>query len=210
MSTSFPQPDPEGASRDLIERASRGDALAVDSLIERHLPGLRAFIRIKAGELVRGQESCSDLVQSVCREVLEGAGRFDYRGEAAFRQWLFTTALRKIVARQRHHCAEKRDVRRERIVSPVESASRDRALLDAYTGLHTPSRLAAAREEVERVEGAIARLPEEYREVICLSRLMGLGHAEIAAQLGRSEGAVRVLLHRALARLSRLLEAPLA
>lgn len=207
---SLPDHDPAGASRSLLERASRGDALAVDALIERHLPGLRAFIRLKAGAAVRGKESCSDLVQSVCREVLEGAGRFDYRGEAAFRQWLFTTALRKIVARQRHHLAEKRDVRRERLLSPIESASRDRDLLEAYTGLHTPSRLAAAREEVERVELAIARLPEEYREVICLSRLMGLGHAEIAEQLGRSEGAVRVLLHRALARLSRLLEQPQA
>ena len=52
---------------------------------------------------------------------------------------------------------------------------------------------------------AFAQLPEDYREVITLSRVVGLSHGQIASQLGKSEGAVRVLLHRALARLSGLL-----
>ena len=62
----------------------------------------------------------------------------------------------------------------------------------------TASQLASANELSERMERAFDQLSEEHREVIALSRIVGLSHAEIAAQLGRSEGAVRMLLSRAL------------
>ena len=88
---------------DLMRKATSGDGAAMDRLLERHLPALRAFVRLRAGPAVAEHESNSDLVQSVCREVLEGAGAFEYRGEAAFKSWLFTTALRKIVEKDRYY-----------------------------------------------------------------------------------------------------------
>ena len=54
-------------------------------------------------------------------------------------------------------------------------------------------------------EAAFAELPKDYQEVISLSRLYGMSHDEIAEELGRSAGAVRVLLHRALVRLGFLM-----
>ena len=48
---------------------------------------------------------------------------------------------------------------------------------------------------------ALDRMPDEYRQVVTLSRRGGLSHAEVAAELGKTEGATRMLLHRALARL---------
>ena len=59
-----------------------------------------------------------------------------------------------------------------------------------------------------RVERALAELPEHYREVITLSRVVGLSHKEVAESMGRSEGATRVLLHRALGELADVLERP--
>jgi len=44
--------------------------------------------------------------------------------------------------------------------------------------------------------------------VITLAHLVGLARAEIAQQMGKSEGAVRVLLHRALARMAAILSGP--
>lgn len=61
-----------------------------------------------------------------------------------------------------------------------------------------------AREELAALEKALGELPEDYREVILLARVMGLDHASVAAQMGRSETATRSLLHRALARLALL------
>lgn len=190
---------------DLVSKASRGDPVAMDELLERNLGGLRAYIRLNAGKLVRAKESCSDLVQSVCREVLQGLDDFEYRGEAAFRQWLYTTALRKVMDKHRYYKQQKRDAARE---VEAESGGESQAgnLLDHYGGFYTPSHDAAIREELALVEEAFDDLPEDYRTVITLSRIVGLSHKEIAAQMGKTEVATRHLLARAMARLSSILD----
>ena len=98
---------------DLLRRAGHGDEPAVRTLLSRYLPGLRAFVRLHSGKLVRSKESCSDLVQSACREVLEHASDFAYGGEAGFKQWLYRTALRKIAHRAEYWRADRRDAARE-------------------------------------------------------------------------------------------------
>jgi len=62
-----------------------------------------------------------------------------------------------------------------------------------------------AFEEIERVEAAFDKLSDDYRQVILLSRIVGLSHREVAREMGRNEAAVRKLLSRALARLLLLL-----
>jgi len=188
----------------LIQAASEGDGVAVDVLLERNLPGLRAYIRLNAGQLVRAKESCSDLVQSVCREVLQDVGGFEYQGEAAFRQWLYTAALRKVMDKHRFYKQQKRDAAKEVAAPGTESSPGD--LLDQYGGFYTPSHDAAMKEELERVEGAFDELPDDYREVITLARIVGLPHKEIAEKMGRTEVATRHLLARAMARLAGILD----
>ena len=191
-------------SRELRERSRRADPAALEVLLERHLPGLRAYVRLNAGAAVRMRESASDIVQSVVRELLEAGSRYEYRGEVAFRQWLYTAALRKIVARDRYWHAEKRDVRR--VVDTPSSGPDDGPLLQCYQSFCSPSRHAVVAEELARIERACDQLPEASREIVLQSRILGLSHAEIAERTGRKEGAVRVQLHRALARLARILD----
>ena len=188
--------DPSGES---VPGETPGDE-SVDALLARHLPALRAWVRLKAGPLVRAREGESDLVQSACREVLERRDRFVHTGEAQFRRWLYTTALRKILDKHDFHSAARRDVRRDRGAADAE-------LLSVYAELGTPSRVASAREQLDRIEAALAALPDDQREVVLLSRVMGLARAEVAEVMGRSEASVRSLLHRTLVKLSRLLEA---
>lgn len=187
-----------------VERASRGDVTAVALLLERFLPGLRAYLRLRAGKLLLAKESSSDLAQSVCREILEHIDRFQYRGEAQFKHWLYTTAMRKIANRYEHYAAAKRNARRE---VPLEAATDSRdaidpELLEACRTLATPSRHAVAREEIEHTARAFEQLSEEHREVILLSRLIGLSAREVGEEMHRSEVAVRQLLRRALADLA--------
>lgn len=189
----------------LAEAAARGDQAALRELLERHLPELRAFVRLRAGPLVRARESSSDIVQSVCREVLEKGERFRFASESAFRQWLFTTALRKLVDRREHWLAAKRDAGREQPIGPESGALDEERLVAAYRRLSSPSGHAVAREEIERLEAAFDRLSEDHREVITLARILGLSHAQIAERMGRSEGATRMLLARALAELAAIL-----
>ncbi len=90
--------DAEREERSLVDNASRGDLDAVEELLARHLPALEGFVRKRGVGLPRDKESAVDLVQSVCREVLEDVRdkRFEYRGEAEFRAWMYEAALLKI------------------------------------------------------------------------------------------------------------------
>jgi RNA polymerase sigma-70 factor (ECF subfamily) len=201
-------------SEDLLQRAKAHDQAAIDALLEQHLPGLRAFVRLRSGALLRQKESNSDLVQSVCRDVLENLGRFEHGGETGFKQWLYRTALRKIADRYEYWGAKKRAGGREVPIDPSSSSrgsvssAGDEQLLGAYRAFCSPSQHAIAREELERVEGAFERLAEDQREVILLAKIVGLSRVEIAQQLGKSEGAIRTMLSRALADLAEQLEEP--
>ena len=182
----------------LLKAASQHDATAVATLLQQHLPALRAFVRLKAGPSLLARESCSDLAQSVCRDVLENAERFRFGGEAEFRKWLFTTAMRKIADRAEHWRAGKREKARER-------SNMDEEEIRGLASIYSPSGQAAAREELARVEDAFTKLAPEKQEVVLMSRLMGLSHAQIAKELGKTEVAVRSILSRALAELSAFL-----
>lgn len=197
-------------TRRLVTQASQGDRPAVEQLLQRYLPGLRAFIRMRAGPMIRRRESESDLAQSVCREVLEHVDKFQYGNETGFKRWLYTTALRKILHRYEYYAADKRNVLLEMPLAGNGDSSRsnEQLLADAYRTFSTPSQNAMKREEIERVEKAFDRLKDEQREVISLAHVVGLSRAEIAEQIGKSEGAVRTMLSRALAELSELLEDP--
>ena len=171
---------------------------ALEAMLLRHLPAIRAYLRLNAGAAVRAEEWSGDLAQSVCREALEhgDAPRFD--DDAAFRRWLFTIAFHKVVDRARRAA-----VRRAAHGRPVDDAS-DAALGEFYASRLSPSGEVAGRESIERLERAFDALPDEQREVLVLAKIAGLSQAEIGAQIGKSEEAVRKILSRSLARISTL------
>lgn len=184
----------------LVAAASRRDRQAIEQLLVRQLPGLEAFVRLRMGAALRSKATPPDLVQSVCREVLEDLTDFEFRGEAPFRHWLFTRAEHKLKATHRHHQAQRRSHERE--VAWGDGST----FLPAYQTLCTPSREVEANEAVARIERAFDALPDDYREAITLHKLCGLGHAEIAERMQRSEGAVRNLVYRGLSRLALLVD----
>jgi RNA polymerase sigma-70 factor (ECF subfamily) len=186
-------------SEELIQRASRGDTIAVEELLERHLPDLQKYVRARISPTLLAKESSSDVVQSVCRELLMGFGRFEYRGEAAFRSWLHQAALRKLVDHLEYHEARKRvGAGAAATLSAAESA-----LL--ASSLHSPSNAAILQEEIAALEGAFGRLSEADRGIVRMVHLEGLSHAQVAERLGCTEAASRKQLSRALSRLAQFL-----
>lgn len=182
----------------LLRSASAGDGNSIEALLERHLPGLLAYVRLHAVGAPTIRDTPTDLVQSVCREVLQSASHFEYRGEGPFRNWLYKLALAKIQDRQRYWHAQKRAMARERSSVAFALRSPD----------SSPSEVAIREEDMQRLEQTFARLPPDYRKVVTLAYVVGLSRREIAAEMQRSEGAVRVLLHRAVARVGFLLSDP--
>lgn len=160
---------------ELVERSSYGEAPAIDALLEQMLPQLLALVRVLGSPLSLQHESCSDLIQSVCREVLESTQtfEFEYRDEAKFRSWVFLTTLSKI--KQRYEATP-----------PLFGA-------------------AMGNDALERFVSAFLELSPEDQKIVFLSRIMGFDHAEIAERTGTSVAEVRTQLTRALARLGRLM-----
>lgn len=176
-----------------FEQARTGDGAALEQLLAQYLPQLHAFVRVRLGPL-RARESSMDVVQSICRELLDVRTPFEFRGEERFRAWLFTAALNKLNDKRSFHGQQRRDVRRE---DPhADEASR------LVASLLTPSVDAIGKETAEALQAALAALSEEHREVVTMARIVGLPHRVIAEVLGRSEIAVRQLLVRALLRLA--------
>lgn len=191
----------ERDTQELVTAAQHRDAGAVQQLLLRNLPGLEAFVRLRMGAALRSLMTAPDLVQSVCREVLEDLGDFEFRGEAPFRHWLFVRAENKLREKYRFHRAGKRDHQKAEPLPDADGAAA------VYQTLCTPTRELALRESMQAVEAAFDQLPDDYREAITLHKLCGLSHAEIAARMGKSEGAVRNLVYRGISRLALLVDA---
>ena len=127
------------------------------------------------------------------RTFLAALGAIDrYRDEGStFRSWLFRIAHNQLAnalrARSRHR-----------------TASLDAVLEPAATD--DPARLTGTADDARRLRAAVASLSDDRRQVVILRFVDGLTAREIGDVLGRSEGAVRVLQHRALRELAALLE----
>jgi RNA polymerase sigma factor (sigma-70 family) len=169
--------------------------------IADHVGALRAYVRLRIGGAIRAREESADIAQSVVREALEDLPRFS-GDDGGLRGWLLRRAENKIKDRGRFWKRERRDAARE----IAADADADAGVLAECRSFLTPSRDVSAKEELERVERAFARLSEDQRRVILLARVAGLAHAEVAREMGRTELATRTLLSRAMARLVVLLE----
>lgn len=183
-----------------MEACRSGDDVALQDLLSRHYGRLRAFLRLRIDPKLRAKESVSDLVQSVCREVLRQEGKFVFMGEAAFRAWLFEAALLKLRQRRAHYLTQRRDVRRE--VELASDGAHRAELAAAYRTTLDPLGATLRKEEMEALERAFDDLDEEPREVLTLRLVCGLSYREIADRLDRSELALRKVASRARARLA--------
>ncbi len=168
-----------------------------DSLREhllRNLDVVEACVKKYLSPQFRARQSSSDVVQSVYRQVLGYKGPFKYVGEAQFQAWLRSVVRHKIVGKARSHFADIRDIRVEVMVESQDQ-------FGPGVG-ETASRIMMCNELNDAIDAAIATLSVDQREVIMLSRVCELSHAEIALQTGRDPSATRSLLHRARVRLA--------
>jgi RNA polymerase sigma-70 factor (ECF subfamily) len=75
---------------------------------------------------------------------------------------------------------------------------------DSLRTLHTTEDLVEGRDELKRILDAITDLPDDRREALIMRFALGMDNREIARAMGRSDGATKVLLHRAIKQLEEL------
>jgi RNA polymerase sigma-70 factor (ECF subfamily) len=180
--------------RPLVEAAKR-DPSQFDALYRRYLAQVYSFAFYELGD----HHEAEDATERAFLAALAGLDRFEERAEptdgadaSTFRIWLFRIA-RNAVANQRRQ-------RRRHPADPLEAA----AVIPAATNVELA---VERRDEATTAWQAIERLPADRRRAIILRFVDDMSTSEIASVLGRSEGAVRVLLHRALRAVGRELGA---
>jgi RNA polymerase sigma-70 factor, ECF subfamily len=87
--------------------------------------------------------------------------------------------------------------RSRRPVAPIDEGT-------PLAGPHTTEELVEEREELTRILGAVQELPDDRREALIMRFALGMDNREIARAMGRSDGATKVLLHRAIKQLEGL------
>ena len=146
-------------------------------LYERYLDLIYRYIRCRVSE----DRSAEDLTEVVFLKGFEALNRYREQG------WPFSAYLYQIARNQLadHYRSQQDDVPLEE-AKDLESTDADmdeRVMVD---------------EKVQILRDALEELPEDYQEVIRLRLLLDLTTTEVASHLNRSEGAVRILLHRAI------------
>jgi RNA polymerase sigma-70 factor (ECF subfamily) len=177
--------DPDGA---LVARAQRGDDAAFSELVQRHASRLLNMV----SHLVGSREDAEDLVQETFVQAYRGLGT--YQGRSQFFTWLYRIATNRAISTHRKRRLE--TVQRREALVWEQQPGRERS---------DPGTAVIEAEETQRVQHAIARLPEDRRAVLVLRDIDGLDYAEIAEILQLPAGTVRSRLHRARLELRELL-----
>jgi len=189
-----------GSEGDLLHLARGGDGDAFETLFLRHEALLADRVRRLLPPAVRRRHSVQDVLQETRIVALDRCASFEDRGAGAFGAWLLGIAENKVREAVRHHRGTARRAVGREVTRGDRTGSRD-----GPRHFRTPSQDAMAGETADRVRRALATLPEDYREVLRLTRFEGLTLAEAAERMGRSREAVKKLNGRALARLARVL-----
>lgn len=191
----------------LLEALRRGDATAQGEILLRYQPWLRLLARLEIDSRFQGKFDASDIVQQALLEACRALPQFRGQTEAELAAWL-RQILAHVMAHEirRYHGTQQRDLDRE--VSLDQSLAQSSQKLGEMLAVSgsSPSQQAARHEQELILADVLARLPDDYREVVILRNLEGLSHEEVAQRMGKSAGAVRMLWVRALARLRQELD----
>lgn len=193
----------------MLRQARAGDHAALGDLLVRYDNYLTILARVQLGRRLQEKLDPADAVQEA---FLEAHHHFpDFRGttEAELAAWLRRILACVLSNTVRHYLGTRaRDPRLERdIAADVDRSSGELAgqMVDPGT---SPSEAASRRERAVLIADALARLPDDYREVVLLRFAEGLPFAQVAVRMGRSVDSVEKLWIRGIVRLRQLIGGP--
>jgi RNA polymerase sigma-70 factor (ECF subfamily) len=170
----------------LVQEAKRGDEQSFGVLYERYAADIYRFLRAQLPDNLEAE----DLTAEVFLKAWDAMGRFRERG-FPFSAFLYKIARNTLI----DHWRKQKRVLQESSLQPegIEGF--------ANGNISNPD----PELETSSVQQVLRKLPEDYRMVLVYRFINQLTPAEIAAIMNRSEGAVRVLQHRALRAARKLL-----
>jgi RNA polymerase sigma-70 factor (ECF subfamily) len=176
----------QDADSALMLRVKQGDSHAFAQLVDKYKQPVMNMVY----RMLRDATEAEDLAQNVFVQVYKSADR--YRAEAKFSTWLFTIVrnlcLNEIRRRSRHPTSSMDEMHPEHEDQPSQQFE-DKAAF-------SPPESLLQGELAQKIEQALAELPENQRTAILLCRQEELSYEEIAEVLGCSLSATKSLIHR--------------
>jgi RNA polymerase sigma-70 factor (ECF subfamily) len=177
--------DSTAAVRRLVERAQAGDRRALEELYLLHFDRIYSYLQLSVGN----RHDAEDLTNQTFVKMLESIGRFEWR-KVPISAWLFRIAHNLAMD---HFRASRRMQPEEELPEPEQAADHS-AEEEAFQAIGRRSMLVL-----------IENLSHDQQQVLTLKFVFNFGNSEVATILGKTEGAIKSLQHRALATLHRQL-----
>ncbi len=172
--------------RALVQRAQDGDTEAFGKIYDAFLTPIYRYVVFRFPE-----DLAEDLVADVFVKAWEKLHTYKVMAGVPFSAWLFRIARHAVIDAYR---AERGF---EELTEEYVDESKD----------NDPKGRTERALSVATVRRAIEQLPKDYRDVLLMHYVAGLGHSEVATALSMTEGYVRIIKFRALKKLSDLLPA---
>lgn len=191
-----------GATSSLLWYRSGPCYMSAGSLnLDSFRPSLMLWAKCQMPAWLRGKLDPADLVQQTLLDAQAAHDRFRNLSDHEVLSYLRRSLANDLIDATRKFA-------REHAATPDDFAQSSVRLADWLAADHSsPSERAARNEQFERLAVALADLPDAQRVAVEMRYLQKLKIAEIAQLMGRSEGAVDQLLHRALTSLESVLSA---
>ncbi|HZV52469.1 MAG TPA: sigma-70 family RNA polymerase sigma factor [Candidatus Dormibacteraeota bacterium] len=166
----------------LVERAKR-DPSAFGELYDLYFLQIYRFVYSR----MRDQAAAEDVTSEVFMKALKSIGRYQDTGKP-FSAWLYQIAVNSVADRYR-------------LARPVEDIDEQR---DLAVGGPALEEVAAQRDELRRIWSVVETLPRQQRIAMVLKFQEDMKIEDIAAVMGKSPGAVKLLIHRGVTRVRQL------
>lgn len=172
------------AEWEIVRRAQAYEEDALKTLYETYYPRIYGYAFLQMGDV----QAAEDLASDVMLKMLESIRSYKFKG-LPFGAWVFRIARNRLIDLHR-----RRKRRGEVDLSETLAST-----------LASPQSLAELALERGQLQVAMKHLTEEQRQVIVLKFIQGFDNRSIGRIMGRSEGAIKSLQHRALNALRRVL-----
>jgi RNA polymerase sigma-70 factor (ECF subfamily) len=169
-----------------VDRAKAYDTEAFGKIYDLYFDKIYAYVYFKVGDRFEAE----DIAEQVFLKALENIAGFEWRGYP-FSSWLFRIASNLVIDHYRANKYETVDIENEICIDGDVNGCPERSALREFN-----------RREVTR---AIKMLTEDQRQVIVLRFIAGMTNEEVSKTVDKSVGAVKVLQHRALTALGKIL-----
>lgn len=173
----------------LVRRAKQGDQTAFVAIYEQYQPSIYTYVFYRVGDGMLAEDLTADVFVRLVDKI-----RTFTPGERPILAWLYTIAHNLVIDHYRHNGHTR----------PLPFDDMDKSLTASEAS--QPALAAEERLTQDCLREALRSLTEAQRQVILLKFVEGRSNAEVAALLGKDEGAVKSLQHRALAALNRILD----